>query len=109
MASTRSNRSPRPVGRSKAAQIRSISLRSVARDGARIQIGGFSAAATAIADWALAADRFVQAVGDELLHLVDGETDSRELMVRVASSTTAHLHQLADHFDTRPSRAPNNN
>ena len=44
-----------------------------------------AAAGKAIAGWAQAADRFAQAVGDELLRRVDGETDSRELIVRVAS------------------------
>ena len=108
MASTRSiNRA-----RSAASQTPTDSLRSVARDGARMQIAGLSATVTAIAGWARAADRFVHAVGDELVRRIDGETDSRELIVGVASATTAHLRDLAalpsaaaNHFDARLSRA----
>jgi len=88
-------------------------LTAVARHTARIQIAALSAAANAIAAWAQAADRFTQALGDELLRRVDGETDSRELIVRAATATNAHLRELtalpsavADHFDRRREHAP---
>ena len=87
-------------------------LMAVARHTARIQIAALSAAGNALAGWARAADRLAQAVGDELLRRVDGECDSRESIVRVASATEVHLRELtalpsaaADHFDTRLSRA----
>jgi hypothetical protein len=83
-------------------------LSVVAFHAARVQIAAVSAAGTVIAGWAQAGDRFVQAVGDELLRRVDGETDSRELIVGVAAATRVHLRELttlpraaADHFDTR--------
>ena len=105
MASTRSNRTPRSETPREA-------LAAVARSGARIQIAAFTAAGTAFAGWARAADRFAQAIGDELLRRADGETDSGELIVRIASATNVHLRDLAalpsaaaDHFDTRLSRA----
>ena len=107
MASTRSSTTSRAPG-----QTPRDALVAVARDGARIQIAALTAAGKAVAGWAHAADRFAQAVGDELLRRVDGETDSGELIVRVASATNVHLRELtalpsaaADHFDTRLSRA----
>ena len=89
-------------------------LVSVARHTARIQIAAVTAAGKAVAGWAHATDRFAQTVGDELLRRVDGETDSGELVVRVASAANAHLRELtalpsaaADHFNTRLSRVSN--
>jgi hypothetical protein len=111
VASNRSNL------KSRSAQPASVetprdALVAVARHGARIQIAALGAAGKAIAGWAHAADRFGQAVGDELLRRVDGETDSRELIVRVAAATNVHLRELttlpgaaADHFNTRLSPA----
>ena len=107
MASTRSSTTSRDPG-----QTPRDALVAVARDGARIQIAALTAAGKAVAGWAHAADRFAQAVGDELLRRVDGETNSRELVVHVASATNVHLRELtalpsaaADHFETRLSRA----
>ena len=106
MASTRSS-----VTSPASGQTPRDALVAVARDGAHIQIAALTAAGKAIAGWAHAADRFAQAVGDELLRRVDGETNSRELIVRVASATNVHLRELtalpsaaADHFNTRLSR-----
>jgi hypothetical protein len=83
-------------------------LVALARQTARIQIAAVSAAGTAIGGWARAVDRFAQAVGDELFRRIDGETDSRELVVRVASATNVHLRELTtlpstatDHFNRR--------
>jgi hypothetical protein len=87
-------------------------LVAVARHTARIQIAALSAAGNALAGWARAADRLAQAVGNELLRRVDGEGDSRESIVRVASATNAHLRELtelpraaASQFDARLGRA----
>jgi hypothetical protein len=87
-------------------------LMAVARHTARIQIAALSAAGNALAGWARAADRLAQAVGNELLRRVDGEGDSRESIVLVASATNAHLRELtelpraaASHFDARLGRA----
>ncbi len=90
-------------------------LAAVARHTARIQIAALTAAGNAIAGWAQAADRFAQAVGDELLRRVDGEVDTGELIARVASATNVHLRELTalpsaatDHFNTRLSRVSTN-
>ena len=111
MASTRSNVKSRSASQATSAATPKDALVTVARHGARIQIATVSAAGNAIASWASAAERYAQAVADELLRRVEGETDSGELIVRVALATNVHLRELAvlpstaaDHFDTRLSR-----
>jgi hypothetical protein len=86
---------------------------SLARRAARMQIAGCAAAATSLAGWAQAVDRFAQTVGDELLRRVDGETDSAELVARLSRATSSHLRELGalprtatDHFDARLARVP---
>jgi hypothetical protein len=81
-----------------------------------MQIAGFAAAATSLAGWAQAADRFAQAVGDELLRRVNGETDSAELVACLSRATSSHLRDLSalpraatDHFDARLARPPHDN
>ena len=100
MASTRSS--------TKTRETPSGALLAVARQTMRIQIAALSAAGKALEGWVQAADRLAQTVGEELLRRVDGESDSRELVVAVASATNAHLRDLsalpsaaADHFSTR--------
>ena len=112
MASTRSNLKSRSATQPASRKSPWDALVAVARDGMRIQIAALSAAGRAIAGWAQATDRFARALGDELLRSVDGETDSRELIVGVAPATNAHLGELTalpraatNHFDTRLSRA----
>jgi hypothetical protein len=117
MATNRSNTKTRSAAASSAsAETPRDALVAVARHTAHIQIAAIGAAGKAIAGWAYAADRLAQAVGDELLRRIDGETDSRELIVRVASATNVHLHELTslpstatDHFDTRLERASTDN
>jgi hypothetical protein len=76
-----------------------------------MQIAAVAAAATSLASWAQAANRFAQVVGDELLRRVDGETDSAELVARLSRATNSHLRELSalpraatDHFDARLAR-----
>jgi hypothetical protein len=112
MASNRSNVKLRSATQPAPGETLRDALAAVARDGVRIQIAALSAAGKAVAVWTQAADRFNQAVGDELLRRVDGETNSRELIVRVVSATNVHLRELtglpsavADDFDARLARA----
>jgi hypothetical protein len=112
MASTRSTSATRSAARPASAETPRDALVALARHTARVQIAAVSAAGNAIAGWAHAADRFAQAIGDELLRRVDRDTDSRELIVGIASATHVHLHELTalpsaatDHFDARLSRA----
>jgi hypothetical protein len=116
MASNRSNAKTRAAATPALAETPRDALAAVARQTARIQLATLTTAGALVAGWAQAADRFAQTVSDELLRRVAGETDSRELIVRVAAATNTHLHELAvlpsaaaDHFDTRLSRAPINN
>jgi hypothetical protein len=100
MASTRSNSRKR----SAATETPRDAPTTVSRYGARIQIAALTAG---VAGWAHAADRLVQAVGDELLRRLYGQTDSGELVVQLASATNTHFRELlalpsaAHHFDTR--------
>jgi hypothetical protein len=66
------------------------------------------------AGWARAVDRLAQALGDELLRRVDGETDSAELVAGLSRATSSHLRELSvlpraavDHFDARLVRVHN--
>jgi hypothetical protein len=83
-------------------------LISLARHSARVQIATATASARLLVGWAHTADRCAQAVGDELLRRVEGQIDSSELIVRLASATSTHLRELAtlpstavDHFNSR--------
>jgi hypothetical protein len=116
MASTRSNTPKHRAARAASAKTPRQPLTALARHGARIQIAACMAAAKTLTEWAQTADRFAQAVGDELLRRVDGETDSAELVARVNAASGVHLRELtalpraaADHFDTRLARVPIDN
>jgi hypothetical protein len=116
MASNRSNLKSRSAAPQARGATPRYALAAIARDGARIQIAAIGAAGKAVAVWTQAADRFTETVGDELLRRVDGETDSRELIVRLISATNVHLRELAalpsaatDHFDALLAHASINN
>jgi hypothetical protein len=112
MASNRFNATKRAPAASVSAQTPKHGLAALARHTAHVQVAALTATGRAISGWAQEADRFTQAVSDELLRRIDGDTDSRELIVRVAAATNVHLRQLtalpraaANHFDTRLARA----
>jgi ABC-type sugar transport system substrate-binding protein len=109
MTSTRSRTTKRSAAtRTAAAETPKDAFVSLARHTARIQIAAATAGARFMAGWAHAAERYAQTVGDELLRRVEGQTDSSELLARVASATTTHLRDVttlpgeaADHFNSR--------
>jgi hypothetical protein len=114
MASTRTDATTRGAAGPTQAETPTTALRTVVRRGARIQIAACSAAANTFTQWARSTDRLAQAMGDELLRRVDGETGSAELAARVVTASGTHLRELtelprlaADHFDTRLARVPN--
>src|SRR6476620_5399207 len=116
MASTRSIATTRGPGRSAPADTPKQAFLALVRQGARIQIAACTAATRTLTEWAQTADRYAQAVADELLHRVDGETDSAELLARLTTASTVHLRELtalpraaADQFDTRLARVPIDN
>jgi hypothetical protein len=112
MASTRINAQKRHAPRVASRQTPRQALGAVARDVAHIQIAACTTAANTLVEWARAADRFAEAVADELLRRVDGETDSAEMVARVTAAGDVHLRELStlpraavNHFDTRLARA----
>jgi hypothetical protein len=114
MASTRTTSPKRRVSRA-APQTPSQALTALGRHAAHIQIAACMAAANTFAEWAQTADRFAQAVADELLRRVDGETDSAEMAARLTAAGSTHLRELsalpraaADHFDMRLARVSTN-
>jgi hypothetical protein len=116
MAPTRSTAPRRRAARTDAAETPKQALAALARRTARMQIAACTAAARAFVTWTQSADRYAQAVGDELLRRVDGDADSTELIVRISAATGTHLRELtalpraaADQFDARLERAPLDN
>jgi hypothetical protein len=116
MASTRSNATTRRAAGSVPAETPGQAFLALVRHGARIQIAACTATARTLTEWADTADRFAQAVADELLLRVNGETDSAELVARITTASSRHLRELtalprtaADHFDTRLARVPIDN
>jgi hypothetical protein len=116
MASTRSNATTRRAAGSGTAGTPTTAVLTLVRGGAHIQIAAWTTAAKMLAEWAQSADRLAQAVGDELLRRVNGETDSAGLAARVTAASSTHLRELtalpraaADHFDTRLLRVPIDN
>lgn len=116
MASTRTNATAPSAAPSAPADTPKQAVRALVRHGARIHIAACTAAAKTLTEWAQTADRFAQAVGDELLRRVNGETDSAELVAGITSASSVHLRELtalpraaADHFDARLARVPIDN
>ena len=116
MALTRSNATTLGAGRSAPADTPRQAFLALVRHSARIQIAACAAATKTLTEWAQMADRYAQAVADELLHRVNGETDSAELLARLTTASSVHLRELtalpraaADHFDTRLARVPIDN
>jgi hypothetical protein len=110
MASTRTTSPKRRVSRA-APQTPRQALTALARHAAHVQIAVCTTAANTLARWARSTDRFAQAVADDLLHRVDGETNSAEMVVRVTAASGTHLRELsalpraaAKHFDMRLAR-----
>lgn len=113
MASTRSNTTSHNAARPAQTETPKQAILSLARHSARIQIAGCIVAAKTLSEWAQSTDRLVQTVGVELLHRVNGDTDSSKLVARITIAGSTHLRDLAalpraaaDHFDTRLARVP---
>lgn len=116
MASTRSDAATPAAGSPLPADTPKRAFLALVRQGARVQLAACTATTKAFAEWAQTADRYAQAVADELLDRVNGETDSAELVARITTASSAHLRELtalpraaANHFDTRLGRVPTDN
>ena len=88
-------------------------VRDLVAHAARIQLASLTAASKFLAGWAQAADRYAQAISDELLGRIRGETTSGELLGRLASTSSQHLRELTTipndavhHFNTELTKKP---
>jgi len=88
-------------------------VRDLVAHAARIQLASLTAASKFLAGWAQAADRYAQAISDELLGRIRGETASGELLGRLASVSSQHLRDLTTipndavhHFNTELTKKP---
>ncbi|HEX6702494.1 MAG TPA: hypothetical protein VF101_17335 [Gaiellaceae bacterium] len=77
----------------------------------RIQLATLTSLSKFFVGWAQAADRYAQAVSDELLSRAHGETASRELLGRLATVSSRHLREVTalpadavSHFNSELSR-----
>jgi hypothetical protein len=60
----------------------------------RIQLATLTSLSKFFVGWTQAADRYAQAVSDELLSRAHGETASHELLGRLATVSSRHLREL---------------
>jgi hypothetical protein len=111
MASTRTTTQKRRSAQTAAPQAPNQALGTLVRNAAHLQIAACTATANALARWAQSTDRFAQALADELLRRVDGETDSAEMVARLTTASGTHLRELsalpcaaANQFDMRLAR-----
>jgi hypothetical protein len=95
-ASTRRNETPASpsVSPSIAEDRQANAVREVLVHAARIQLASITAASRFFAGWAQSAERYTQALSDELLDRVHGETAPSELIGRLASVSSLHLREL---------------
>ncbi len=71
-------------------------VREVIVHAARIQLASITALSRFLAGWVQSADRYAQAVSDELLGRVHGETASSELVGRLAEVSRLHLREVTE-------------
>ena len=88
-------------------------VRELITHGARIQLASITAASKFFAGWAQSADRYVQAISNELLGGLHGETASSELVSRLATVSNQHLRDVTtlpkaavSHFNEELARTP---
>ena len=60
----------------------------------RVQLATVTSISKFVVGWAQSADRYTQAVSSELLSRAHGETESHELVGRLATVSSAHLREV---------------
>jgi hypothetical protein len=60
----------------------------------RIQLATLTSLSKFIVGWSQSADRYGQAISDELLGRAQGETEPRELLGRLATVSSTHLREV---------------
>jgi hypothetical protein len=73
---------------------RSEAVRQLVTDVARIQLASITAASRFITGWVQSADRYAQAISDEVLDRMHGETPPGQLIGRLATVSGAHLREI---------------
>jgi hypothetical protein len=73
---------------------RSDAVRDLALHATRVQLATLTAISKLFSGWAQSADRYAQAVSDELLSRAHGETAPRELVGRLATVSSRHLREV---------------
>ena len=71
-------------------------VREVIVHAARIQLASITSLSRFVAGWVQSADRYAQAISDELLGRVHGETASSELVGRLAAASSLHLREVTE-------------
>ena len=61
----------------------------------RVQLATLTSVSKFFVGWAQAADRYAQAVSDELLRRAHGEMASQELLGRLATASSTHLREVS--------------
>jgi len=65
-------------------------------EAARTELAAMSAAAKFLAGWAESADKYTQAMSDELARISEGSTTSNEIIGRVTDLTREYLRNLTE-------------
>jgi hypothetical protein len=73
---------------------RSDAVRELVVHATRVQLATLTAISKLFAGWAQSADRYAQAVSDELLSRAHGETAPGELVGRLATVSSRHLREV---------------
>jgi hypothetical protein len=91
----------------------SSAIRELVTHAARIQLASLTAASKFFVGWAQASDRYAQAISNELLDGLHGQTGSSELVGRLATVSSRHLHEITtlpnhavDHFNAELAKTP---
>jgi hypothetical protein len=72
----------------------SAAVRDLLVHATRVQLAALTSVSKFVVGWTQAADRYAQAVSDELLSRAQGETASRELVGRLAIVSSRHLREV---------------
>lgn len=73
---------------------RADAVRELLVHATRVQLATLTSASKFFVGWTQSADRYAQAVSDELLSRAHGETAPRELLGRLATVSSRHLREV---------------
>jgi hypothetical protein len=73
---------------------RSEPLRELFLHATRVELATVTSISKFVVGWAQSADRYAHAVSNELLSRAHGETESHELVSRLATVSSAHLREV---------------